>query len=323
MKEKHLKYLRCPLCESPLALDKQRFVGNSIKRGILLCNCQEYRIKEGILKMLKEEDPNGYQGLPDDAYSEEYYASLEKRYKDHLKDNKLQMVSEYIGDIEGKIVGDLGCGSGIISALLVSKGADLLSLDFSTTALKLTAENLNSYRNSSWSLIQANVENLPIKDQTFDIIVATDLIEHLFSPSGFLREMSRTLRQNGLLILSTDNVYPTLITYIVRGLMKFNIRSLSAIWNRKQLFKDLSIGEEHIYLYSPFEIKNLIESHGFQVIKYDFFNLSRCPSAPSKSIKGRLFQKLRYSNGFLSHNLLKFFRGSMIFLLKKSTSNAP
>ena len=47
---------------------------------------------------------------------------------------------------------------------------------------------------------------LPYKDNTFDVIIANQLIEHLSNTDGFVQELKRTLKPNGYAIISTNNL---------------------------------------------------------------------------------------------------------------------
>lgn len=57
--------------------------------------------------------------------------------------------------------------------------------------------------------------------EKFDTVIASNLIEHLENVSQFLRECSKILNRNGLLIISTDNPYrwQTLVgnTFLIKG----------------------------------------------------------------------------------------------------------
>lgn len=54
--------------------------------------------------------------------------------------------------------------------------------------------------------IQGSVEALPFQDEAFDVVVATELIEHVRYPATMLQEIRRVLRDGGELLLSTPNV---------------------------------------------------------------------------------------------------------------------
>ena len=47
----------------------------------------------------------------------------------------------------------------------------------------------------------------PFADETFDVVVATEVIEHLYNPEGAVKEIYRILRKDGMLIGSVPNEY--------------------------------------------------------------------------------------------------------------------
>ena len=64
-------------------------------------------------------------------------------------------------------------------------------------------------------LIQGNALVLPIKDDTFDVVVATAIIEHVSEPIQLIREAFRVLRKNGILIITTPHPFwEGIATYI-------------------------------------------------------------------------------------------------------------
>lgn len=50
-----------------------------------------------------------------------------------------------------------------------------------------------------------DIEHTPFQDMEFDVIVMWDIIEHLLTPVGALREMNRVLKPGGYLFISTDD----------------------------------------------------------------------------------------------------------------------
>lgn len=69
-------------------------------------------------------------------------------------------------------------------------------------------------------MLKASAESIPFKSNTFDSVVAGELIEHLDQPNLFLNESYRILKKKGYLILTTPNknswinkIFKTLETY--------------------------------------------------------------------------------------------------------------
>ena len=57
------------------------------------------------------------------------------------------------------------------------------------------------------NLIQGDALVLPIKDNVFDVVIATAIIEHVSEPIRLVREAFRVLRKNGILIMTTPHPF--------------------------------------------------------------------------------------------------------------------
>lgn len=96
---------------------------------------------------------------------------------------------------------DIGCGAGHLIHGLSAVSNGCVALDIEGQRLK----GINK-KNPNISCIQANGEDgLPFKSNTFDVVIASELLEHLNNPVNFYREVVRILRNKGILILSTPN----------------------------------------------------------------------------------------------------------------------
>jgi ubiquinone/menaquinone biosynthesis C-methylase UbiE len=87
-------------------------------------------------------------------------------------------------------------------------------------ALDIEAERL-SYtckKNPEIKCVLTNVElGLPFKNNSFDCIIASELLEHLNQPKTFFKEVARVLRKRGVLVLTTPN-FDNLAYKIIRRL---------------------------------------------------------------------------------------------------------
>jgi ubiquinone/menaquinone biosynthesis C-methylase UbiE len=57
------------------------------------------------------------------------------------------------------------------------------------------------------SAVQGNLNDLPFKDHTFDVIISKSVLEHLSDPEAVFREFARVLKRDGAVILLTPNKY--------------------------------------------------------------------------------------------------------------------
>ena len=115
---------------------------------------------------------------------------------------------------EGKIILDAGCGPGIFSKALAGEN-EVIGLDFSLTMLKLA-------RTCDLTAVQGDVTVLPFKDNTFDVIYCTEVLQYLNTPDELLTEIMRTLKKGGNLLISFPNAHSILRNMIgmVFGLLR-------------------------------------------------------------------------------------------------------
>lgn len=109
-----------------------------------------------------------------------------------------------------RLVLDVGCGNGWLARRLVPRGIAVCSVDLSTVnprrAIEQTPQPLHV-------ALVASAEHLPFADETFDCVVASEVIEHLPEPERALEEMLRVVRGGGRVLISTP--YRERIRYVL------------------------------------------------------------------------------------------------------------
>lgn len=95
---------------------------------------------------------------------------------------------------------DVGCGTGLNAAQLTQRGHDVFGIDVSPVAIeKLRAQGLNG------SVVDIEAEPLAFPENTFDLVYASEVIEHCVDTRKFLRNLRTVLKRDGTLLLSTPN----------------------------------------------------------------------------------------------------------------------
>ena len=108
--------------------------------------------------------------------------------------------------VEGKNVLDAACGEGYGSYILSKKAKTVIGIDISSEAIEYASEE---YKNKNLKYICASIEKLPLEDNSIDIIISFETIEHVNEniQKKFLSEIKRVLRPNGILFMSSPDKY--------------------------------------------------------------------------------------------------------------------
>ncbi len=100
---------------------------------------------------------------------------------------------------------DAGCGDGTYLRAIAHSDripARVVGVDISERILdtaRIAAAPLEV------ELVRANIEALPFADDSFDLVLCSQAIEHLLDPTLGMRELARALAPGGTLVLTTDN----------------------------------------------------------------------------------------------------------------------
>jgi ubiquinone/menaquinone biosynthesis C-methylase UbiE/DNA-binding MarR family transcriptional regulator len=96
-------------------------------------------------------------------------------------------------------VGDLGCGTGALAALLAPFVRRVIGVDRSDAMLAAARRRLESIDNVE--LRAGDLEDLPIADGDLDLAVLSLVLHYVVDPRDVLREAHRTLRPGGRVLL--------------------------------------------------------------------------------------------------------------------------
>ncbi len=109
--------------------------------------------------------------------------------------------------VAGKAVADISCGPGYGTALLVSAGnaARAVGVDIDEEAIGYAQA---VYGGGNVEYLTADGQATGLEDDSFDVVVSFETIEHLPDDQALVAEFARLLRPGGQLIISTPNQWP-------------------------------------------------------------------------------------------------------------------
>jgi 2-polyprenyl-3-methyl-5-hydroxy-6-metoxy-1,4-benzoquinol methylase len=134
---------------------------------------------------------------------------------------------------------EIGAGGGHLGSRLVGMGFTNITLsDFTDTTLAAIRERLPQAR-----AVSADASSLPFADASFEVVISTDVIEHLPDVDLHLREVARVLTERGLYMVKTPNRLIADAYYRVRDMHD------SYFW--------------HPSMFTPGELTKAFDLHGF------------------------------------------------------------
>lgn len=105
--------------------------------------------------------------------------------------------------VDGKDVLDVASGEGYGSAMLASKARSVRGVDISHDAVNHAAERYASLDNLQY--LQGSAAAIPLADDSVDVVVSFETIEHLLEQDDMMAEIRRVLRPDGILVMSSPN----------------------------------------------------------------------------------------------------------------------
>lgn len=138
-------------------------------------------------------------------------STTEAVYKEHHKDAVRHSGAALLKDVRGlffasrigtgKRVLDIGCRNGALTAFYV-EGNSILGVDIDSGNLALARERLGIETahfdlHGEW----------PVPEKSFDAVVATEVLEHLYFPASTVEKVARILKPQGIFVGSVPNAF--------------------------------------------------------------------------------------------------------------------
>ncbi|KXG78803.1 putative glycosyltransferase EpsE [Fervidicola ferrireducens] len=138
-------------------------------------------------------------------------------YKNHSKNlkyrhNRSQSEKKKFAVVASLCTGDVlevGCGSGDLSSYISMYGNRVFGIDIDPVAVEIARFKVWHFGLSDcfFDVVDANTNNIPIPDSSFDTVVLAEVLEHVKDPLKILMEAKRLCKSGGKIIISVPNGY--------------------------------------------------------------------------------------------------------------------
>ncbi|HEY6170759.1 MAG TPA: class I SAM-dependent methyltransferase [Candidatus Kapabacteria bacterium] len=186
----------CPECGDVLHKDGAWYRCSSAKH--------DYPIQNGVVNLIPKKpilDEPGFDYLAHYRIDADEFDYFEER--SGATEHSERRLREYITSLVPSNVStilDVGCGSAWVAKTFLPKGKTVYSLDASITN---PGKALTGYPSDKHVGVAADAFALPFADNSFDCIIAAEIIEHVSEPEKFVHELHRVVKPGGVLIIST------------------------------------------------------------------------------------------------------------------------
>jgi SAM-dependent methyltransferase len=145
---------------------------------------------------------------------------------------------------------DLGCGSGRHTGAayrqkaVIAIGVDLSFENVVETDKRLKYhDELGEHGDGAWGTCVADIIRLPFRDNVFDLVLCSEVLEHISGHRTAAREINRVLKPGGDLVVSVPRYYPEKICWHLSAEYRRSEGGHLRIYKKKALIDLLSEAE--------------------------------------------------------------------------------
>jgi len=204
---------------------------------------------------------------------------IHDKVTDWFINRKMLFLERFISEhcIQGKSL-DVGCNYGFFSEYLAKIG-------FNSYGIDIKKEYFPKKGKAHYSMQSA--EKMNFKDESFDLIICFDTIEHIKDKEDALSEIRRVLKKDGFFICTVPNIFSyfymrSFLTFGLRGYDIFNnVHYQRTLWDWTKLLKQyFEIIEIKPILSIPFVEPKLVSQSFLNDFEYNKQFLSWISSDP-------------------------------------------
>jgi len=199
---------------------------------------------------------------------------LEKQHWSDVKTVKWhdEQILSFLNKNRFETVVDVGCGDGRY-ADMIENNLEYIGLDFSEPTMSLHKIRSNS-NGKKIKFLKAQADDLPIENDVADVILAIGLFQHVDDLGNCVKEYSRCIKNNGVVVINTLRMFPflELLALLLPSIFNSDIRRLiHSLFLRE--YGELVNGDLLATRFSYMDICCVLRSYGFVVEKVQYNGL--------------------------------------------------
>ena len=154
---------------------------------------------------------------------------------------------------KSKRILDVGCGNGSVACRLIQEGYDVYGIDASITGINYCSKKYPE----RFFVQDISSEQLPdsLAVLRFDVVISTEVIEHIYAPRSYMRLIKNALSPRGIVIVSTP--YHGYLKNLVMALLNRLDGHFTVLWDGG-----------HIKFWSKRTLSMLLEESGSSVMQF-------------------------------------------------------
>lgn len=188
------------------------------------------------------------------AWVHEYYEGVKAK-----KNSRFNTIINLVDGKNKKIL-DYGCGWGHLSKHLSTQGHNVTGIDLNKSEIDICQSVWGTEENLTF--LNKQIDHFA--PESFDLVISSQVIEHVHNVGNYLGEINRVLSPSGELIITLPNLLtPKFILLNGR-------RNIESILKRtsKNILENFDKRDLHINAWDPLHFTHLVSTLGFEVLEF-------------------------------------------------------
>lgn len=119
-----------------------------------------------------------------------------------VKKVEWELIDDLLRPVPGELILDAGCGTGVFTLDIISRGSRVIGLDLSLSMIRRARRKA---RSSQLRIISADILHLPFPEHSFEKTVSITALEFIPDGEKAVKELFRVTRKGGTVVVATLN----------------------------------------------------------------------------------------------------------------------